>query len=402
MDGDRLRIAFCTGTRADWSLLRPLARELRRRGCEVEAIASNMHLKPEFGHTVDEVVADGFAPAACVPVEGSPSDMTAASLSGHAAALRSLKPDAVVILGDRFEMLGAASAALLEGVPIVHVAGGTVSEGAFDDTIRHCITKMASLHLVETPDCRRRVVQMGEDPDAVVLSGAMGVWNVLNETPVPVEEVEESLGISLSGRVVLATLHAATLDPGDPADQMKAFIGALSCLLEETAGKGDEEVKVVFTYPNNDVDPAPQIKLMEEFGRHWPGRVVVVPSLGRRRYLTVLLNAWAVAGNSSGAIVEAPSAGVPSLDVGSRQKGRERSGSVVHCGSSREEIYEGLMKVMSHEIHEIASQRNNPYHFGDTPRIMADAVMAFGFSPYPEKRFHPACSLPDMPEKKCH
>lgn len=379
---------FLTGTRADWGLLLPLARLLRERGDRVEVAATNMHLDPALGHTVDELVADGFSPAFTIPASGSPSEIAAAAAAGFPAAFRAMAPDATVILGDRCEMLGAATAALLEGVPIVHIAGGTVSEGAFDDSIRHAITKMATLHLVETEDCRRRVVAMGEQPDRVVTVGSIGVWNVINTPDIPAEELERDLGMRFSQRTVLATLHAATLDPGSPGSRMQAMLEAFGRAMERYTEAGDSQLRFIITYPNNDVDPAPQIELIREFASRWPGRVTVVPSLGRRRYAAVLRRACAVVGNSSGGIVEVPSAGIPTLDIGSRQAGRQRAASVFSCGPEADDILRGLDTVLSDEALTIAARRENPYARPDTPQIMADAIEAFPFTPWPVKKFH--------------
>lgn len=379
---------FLTGTRADWGLLLPLARLLRERGDRVEVAATNMHLDPALGHTVDELVADGFSPAFTIPASGSPSEIAAAAAAGFPAAFRAMAPDATVILGDRCEMLGAATAALLEGVPIVHIAGGTVSEGAFDDSIRHAITKMATLHLVETEDCRRRVVAMGEQPDRVVTVGSIGVWNVINTPDIPAEELERDLGMRFSQRTVLATLHAATLDPGSPGSRMQAMLEAFGRAMERYTEAGNSQLRFIITYPNNDVDPAPQIELIREFASRWPGRVTVVPSLGRRRYAAVLRRACAVVGNSSGGIVEVPSAGIPTLDIGSRQAGRQRAASVFSCGPEADDILRGLDTVLSDEALTIAARRENPYARPDTPQIMADAIEAFPFTPWPVKKFH--------------
>lgn len=378
-----MRIAIATGTRADWGLLMPLASELRRRGADIRVIATNMHLLPECGHTVDEITRDGFGPHATVPCHGTPSEITADTLRGFSETLTDLQPDAIVILGDRFEMLGAASAALLTGIPIIHIAGGTVSEGAFDDSIRHAITKMATLHLVETELCRSRVVQMGENPEDVIVTGAIGVFNAMNVTLMNRQELEISLGFSLEGNVVLATLHAATRDPNPPAVQMKNLIEALSRKMEE-----DPEMKVVFTYPNNDVDSSALIEAIEKFAAENNDRVLAIPSLGRLRYLSMLRVAMTVVGNSSSGLVEVPSAGIPTLDIGIRQQGRECGESVLHCGSEPAEIAAGLDKVLSANFRKKARTLPNPYFKENTPGVMAEAILSREWAPFPAKRFH--------------
>lgn len=377
-------ILFASGTRADWGLLSPLIHALRKKGAKVGVAATNMHLRPECGLTVNEIRADGFEPVAEIPLAGPPAAMTAMATSGFAELFNRIVPKAVVILGDRFEMLGVATAALLTGVPVVHIAGGTVSEGAFDDSIRHAISKMATLHFPETEQCRLRLLAMGEDPQCVVTAGAIGVTNVLATPLMQRDEFEQSIGMAISGTLIVATLHAATLQEMDPEMQMQAFLSGLS-----TAMRNDPQLQVLLTYPNNDVDIFPMIRRIEEFAATWGKlRVAVVPSLGRVRYMTALSLASAVAGNSSSGLVEVPSMGIPTLDVGPRQAGRECGPSVLHCGMQPHEIAKGIEMVLSPDMKDLASKRENPYHRPDTVSLMAEKIMNFHFTRFPQKKFH--------------
>ncbi len=376
-------IAIATGTRADWGLLSPLATELRRRGNTVGVMVTNMHLRDDCGHTVDEIIRDGFTPVAEIPTEGTSAQITAATTAGFAAAFDRLRPRAVVILGDRFEMLGVATAALLCGVPIIHIAGGTISEGAFDDSIRHAISKMATLHLTETERCRKRLIKMGEQPAQVVTTGAIGVENVLKTPLMTREELEASLDWRITGRLIVATLHAATLSSMSPLQQMQEFLCGLAAVMQ-----CQEDLQILVTYPNNDVDSTPQIALLEEFASKWGHRVCLVPSLGRVRYMSALHLASAVVGNSSSGLVEVPSVGIPTLDVGIRQAGREHGPSVWHCGSTATEVAEGLEYVLSDKMQTVAAQLDNPYSRPHTASLMADAIEDFGFKPYPVKKFY--------------
>ena len=377
-----MKILIATGTRADWGLLLPLVRELRSRGTEITVGATNMHLDPALGHTVDEIRADGFDPVE-IPASGTAPTVTAQATVGFADLFNRERPDCAVILGDRFEMLGAATAALLSGVGIVHIAGGTVSEGAFDDSIRHAITKMATLHLVETDRCRDRVIRMGEEPERVVTAGAPGVYNVMRVPLLSREELERSLSFTFPKRTLLVTLHAATLDPVSPVDRMRDLIKVLEEFMDN-----DPEIGVLFTYPNNDTDPRPQILMIEEFASRHQERVAICPSLGRVRYLSALQACVAVVGNSSSGLVEVPSAGIPTLDIGIRQKGREAGPSVLHCGASAEAIRAGLARVLGEEMRRVAAKRINPYYRPDTPAIMADAILNYHWEPFPQKRFY--------------
>ncbi|MDE7159695.1 MAG: UDP-N-acetylglucosamine 2-epimerase (hydrolyzing) [Muribaculaceae bacterium] len=379
-----LHIAIATSTRADWGLLSPLAHELRDRGVRLTVMATGMHLDNSYGHTVDEIITEGFTPM-CIEASAEPDAavQAAAVLAGFAAALREVKPDAVVILGDRFEMLSVATAATLTGVPIVHIAGGTVSEGAIDDNIRHAITKLSTLHLVETEKCARRVMAMGESPESVVVTGAAGVENIMATPRMGREALEESLGWHFGPENILATLHAETRGELSPREAMAGFLAGVGEVMEERPG-----LHLILTYPNCDVPPEPQIELMLEFERKMGGRVKTVPSLGRVRYMSALDIVDAVIGNSSGGIVEVPSAGVPVLDVGSRQRGREHGPGVIHCAPDRESVARGVRRVLGEEARVVASRRENPYSCPGTSRLMADAVMAWDFHPFPSKKFY--------------
>ncbi len=357
------RIAIATGTRADWGLLSGIAKALAARpDCEVTVLATNMHLSPRYGNTVDEIIADGFDP---VMVRMSDSTDTpqgavgamAECMTGMASALSELKPDLIVILGDRFEMLATATAALMLRIPIVHIAGGEISEGAIDDSIRHAITKMAALHLTATEEYRCRVIAMGEAPERVVNTGAIGVYNIKQEELLPQDELEASIGLELPKGSLLVTYHPATLDDGDVAEHCKALLAALD---------GFQDSHVVITYPNNDSRGRVIIGLIEDYGKRNPGRVAVIPSLGKKRYLSALKYVSAVVGNSSSGIVEVPSMNIPTVDIGMRQRGRLCGKSVIHCGDSKEEIADAIRFALSPDGQKLARESENPYYQPDT------------------------------------
>lgn len=376
-----MRIAVATGTRADWGLLHPLAAELRSRGAEICVMATHQHLMPEMGDTIAEIRRDGFTPAAIFPAAGSAAEIMCAAAAGATGALGKLRPDLTVILGDRCEMLGVASASLLCGVPIAHIAGGTVSEGAFDDSVRNAITKMAFLHFPETDTCARRIIQMGEDPENVIATGALGVENTLRTKRMSHAELSESLGGWDPGEdFLVVTLHAATLESEDPLRVQENMLASLSLL--------PPNYRFIITYPNSDIDPRPLIDSLHSFEKKNQDRVKVVPSLGKRRYLSAVALSSGVVGNSSSALVETPSFGVGSLDIGSRQKGRECGKAVIHCGTSIDAITEGLMRLLSPAQRKIAAEAPNPYA-GEAPAAtMAKKILSTEFHPFPQKAFH--------------
>lgn len=382
------RIAIATGTRADWGLLSGIARALDSRpDCQVMVIATNMHLSPRYGHTVDEIIADGFIPAATVDMKIDEADaspvatvsMMARCMEGMAGALDRLRPDLLVILGDRFEMLATASAALMMRVPIVHIAGGEISEGAVDDSIRHAITKMAALHLTATETYRQRVIAMGEDPERVINTGAIGVYNILNEPLMSREELEASIGFTLPAGSLLVTYHPATLDDADPATRCQALLDALDRFPDS---------HVVITYPNNDARGRVIISMIEDYGRSSPQRVKVIPSLGKLRYLSALRCVDAVVGNSSSGIVEVPSMGIPTVDIGMRQRGRLASDSVIHCGDSADEIAAAISLALSDEGRTRGRQSANPYYQPDTLGIIECVIATTPLESLAVKHFH--------------
>ena len=362
-------IAIASSTRADWGLLTPLAVEMRNTGIPHVVLASNMHLMPEMGMTVDEIRAAGEDPVCLTTAAESQEETFANTAAQYGGWFRKNRPDAVVILGDRYEMLAVASTAVICGIPIVHIAGGTVSEGAMDDSIRNAISQLATLHFAETDLCAERLRAMGIKEDAVKVCGALGVYNALHVPLMSRKDIEESLGVALPARFFVGTLHAATLDEDTPEQQMCNFLDGLGDFLCLHPDFG-----AILTYPNNDMDPAPLIALLKEFATRHTGRIVLVPSLGMRRYLSAVALSEGVIGNSSSGVVEVASLGVPVLDIGIRQKGRERAASVFHTPKTRHEIAESIERITSPEAKAIAALRQNPYYRPDTPELMARLI----------------------------
>lgn len=367
------RICIATGTRADWGLLSPIAQALNKRDdVDLKIIATNMHLSEEYGSTWKEIENDGLKIDWRVKMKSDADtrkDTVLAMsecMAGMAEALAALQPDLLVILGDRYEMLATASAALILRIPIAHIAGGAISQGAYDESIRHAITKMSHIHLTETERYRKRVIQLGENPEHVIYTGAIGVYNIMHTQYISREQLERELNITLSDRLILATFHPATLDEMPPQQQCKNLLAALD---------RHPDYQTIFTYPNNDSEGRIIIQLIESYRRRHPERVAVFPSLGMRRYLSMLHCATAVVGNSSSGIVEVPSIGIPTLDIGIRQMGRTAAPSVLHCGVSEEEIADGLETVLSSSFRLIAKSAENPYYLPDTLEKMVDAIV---------------------------
>ena len=360
------KICFVTGTRADYGIMSPLMQAISRRDdIELQIIATNMHLAPQFGMTVNEIIADGLnvswridsllsgdSPAATVKTMGL-------TQIGMADALSHLTPDLIVILGDRYEMLAAASAALIYRIPVAHLYGGETTEGAYDDAIRHAITQLSTYHFTSTEQYARRVISMGAKPENVHWIGSLGVDNITHEDFLPLHDLEESIGHELGKRFIVATFHPVTTTPGEEVSQTKALLQALD-------RKISEGWKVLFTMPNSDTGGNLVAATIREWAAEHPEAVAVSASLGRRRYYSALKHAAAVVGNSSSGLIEAPSFGIPTLDIGDRQKGRARGRSVMNVAPDPEAISAALDTLLSAEFREVAESSENPYAKPDT------------------------------------
>ena len=385
MDNKR-KVCIATGTRADWGLLSGIAGELfARPDVTLQIVATNMHLDQRYGMTVSEIEADGFVVDERVPLSclgDSEADRARAMAQcgmGMADAFGRLRPDLLVILGDRYEMLAVASTATVMRIPIVHIAGGEITRGAIDDAIRHAITKMASLHLTATDEYRRRVIAMGEAPSRVITTGAIGVYNAMNEPLMSLSELEDSLGFNIGDNTMLVTMHPATMDPTDTAIHMEQLLQALDSFRES---------RFLFTYPNNDARGSIIIEMINRFAAGRPDRVNVVPSLGKRRYLSALQFVRAVVGNSSSGIVEVPSMKIPTVDIGVRQSGRLAADSVIHCGADRAEIVRAISLALSERWQDKSKATVNPYYRSDTMRLIVDAIATTPLEPLRNKQFY--------------
>lgn len=364
------KICFITGSRADYGIMAPIMRLIKEKAT-LQVIATNMHLSPLYGSTWREIEADGFRIDARVEMlseddDGSPASTVRAmgrEADGMADALARLRPDAVVILGDRYEMLTAASAALIFGIPIVHLHGGETTLGAYDDSIRHAITQLASLHLTSTEEYRQRVISMGKDPSAVHYIGSPAADELARFSPMPLEQLENDIGFALGERYIVATYHPATMEPGEEASQTQAFLDALASALPD-------DVKVLFTLPNSDSGGLTVRRQIEEWCAARPERARAVASLGARRYHSAVAHSLGVAGNSSSGLIEAPSLGVPTLNVGNRQAGRARGLSVIDCGAGQAEIESGLRRLLQVGAHHGAPEGGAIIHLWGAPQTV--------------------------------
>lgn len=361
------KICFVTGTRAEYGLLSRLMRLVKEdKDLQLQVIATNMHLMPEYGETYKEIEKDGFTIDKKVYMH-KPSDdahgiisSMAEEMQGMNDALSELKPDILVLLGDRYEILVAAQVALIHRVPIAHIHGGEVTEGAFDDAIRHSVTKMSSLHFTSCEEYRHRVIQMGEQPSRVFDVGSLGVENIKAVPLMTKDELEASLDFKIDKQTILVTYHPVTLG-GDPAKDIREFLDALDQF---------KDLKVIFTMPNSDTGRDAIALAVENYVEKHSNSAKAYTSLGLKRYLSTLQFVKAAVGNSSSGIIEVPSFGIPTLNIGDRQKGRLASKSVVNCGTSKDEVIAGLKLCLSEEMQKAAKTYENPYAKPDTANLI--------------------------------
>lgn len=380
----RRHIAVFTGSRSDYGLLYWLLKDIEASSrLELALIVGGMHLAPRFGSTWKQVELDGFRIAARVDMQlatdepGSTARSVGLGIMGVAGALESLKPDILVVLGDRYETFAAAQAAFLMRIPIAHIHGGEITRGAYDDGIRHAITKLSQLHFVAAETYRQRVIQMGEDPGTVHNVGALGLEH-LGRTPLLQRaELEAKLGIAPGGPLLAATYHPVTLCPEETTSGLEAMLTAISEL---------SETRCLLTYPNADDGNDAIIAGLAGFAARHADRVRLVQSLGSVLYLSLLKHADAVIGNSSSGIIEAPAFGTPTVDIGSRQQGRLRANSVIHCECDKAAVTGALRLALSHDFALRAKSVVSPYGGGQASMHIVRLLEAA--EPNPLKHFH--------------
>lgn len=380
------RICVFTATRAEYGLLEPLMEAIRADGdLELKIIAAGMHLSPEFGLTYREIEAAGFI--IDEKIEMLLSSDTACGVAksmglgliGLGEALERLRPDIMVILGDRYEVLCAAAAALVAGVPIAHLHGGECTFGAVDESIRHAVTKMSHLHFTAAEVYRRRVIQMGEDPRRVFNVGALGLDNIARLTLLSREDLERDLQIRFAGRNVLVTYHPTTAEP-------EASEAGLTNLLDVLDGLND--TFVIFTHANADAGGRRINQMIDAWAAARPERARVFTSLGQLRYLSLLREADAVVGNSSSGIIEAPSLKTATINIGDRQAGRLRAASVIDCRPSRADIAAAFKKLYTAGFRATVETVANPHGGGDAARHIVEVLKHVDPAGCVKKRFN--------------
>lgn len=381
------KICIFTGTRAEYGIMSRLFRLIEDDPeLQLQIVATNMHLSPEFGMTYKEIEADGFHIDKKVEMllssdtaNGTVKSMGLATI-GFADAIEDLKPDLAVILGDRYEMLCAAQACLIYKVPIAHLFGGEITEGAYDDAIRHCITKLSHLHFTSTEEYRQRVIQLGETPERVFHVGALGANNIRSEDVMPLSELEHSLKFKLGSKFLLVTFHPVTMENSTAAEQCDALLHALR--------EVNDSYQLLFTLPNSDTDGRVIINKVKEYVALNPDKAFEITSLGKKRYYSALKYATAVIGNSSSGLVEAPSFNIPTLNIGNRQEGRTRGETVIDVPATLNGIQEGLKKALSNVFITQCKNATNPYEKYNTLETIFNTIKTYPLDGIIKKSFY--------------
>lgn len=357
-----MKICIATGTRAEYGLLKPLIEKISvDPAFTLQLLVTGAHLSPEFGLTYKQIEADGYSIDFKVEMlmsSDTPEGITKSmgvGIIGFSDAFKLLQPDLLVILGDRYEMLSLASTALIFRIPIAHIHGGELTEGAYDDAIRHAITKMSALHFTSTDTYRKRVIQLGEQPDRVFNVGAIGLDNFRFLKLLSKNELEKELKIHFCKYNYLVGFHPETLSNQSVEEQFNELLQAIDAQTDSF---------FIFTKANADTHGRVINQLIEKFVRNNPDKSVLFPSLGSLRYLSLMKHVTAVVGNSSSGILEAPFAPTATINIGDRQKGRIQVTSVINCEANEDEIKMAFDKVRSDEFRQIVSITTNPYGDG--------------------------------------
>lgn len=379
------KIAVVTGSRAEYGLLKPLLKAIEAEtNMQLSLLVTGMHLAPKFGNTYKQIEEDGFTIDAKVE-DSLDSDTSVAVtkamgtvLIGFADVLDEIQPDILVVLGDRSEILSAVIAAVIANVPVAHIHGGETTEGAYDEYIRHALTKMSQLHFTSTETYRNRVIQLGEHPDRVFNVGAIGIDSIRQLELYDKKAFEASVSKSLDKNSALITFHPVTLESATASLQFGELLQALDKL---------EETTLIFTKPNSDRDGLIIIEMIDDYVSKNPDKAIAFPSLGQLRYLSALQYVTFVIGNSSSGILEVPYFKIPTINIGDRQKGRIAPESVIHCAPYCESISEAIGKSQDAHFRKLIKNQKNLYGDGHATKEIVRQLHKFDITKT-KKVFH--------------
>lgn len=366
------KVGIITGTRAEYGLLKPIIGKVNASdSMELQLVVTGMHLSPEFGLTYKEIEQDGYPITAKIEMLLS-SDTSVGITKSMGVAMISFadyyevyKPDIVIILGDRYEMLAAASAAMIAKVPIAHIHGGELTEGLIDEAIRHSITKMSYLHFAATETYRKRIIQLGEEPERVYNVGSLGVESIKQLKLLKKKELEDEINFTFSEKTIMVTYHPVTLDTMSSEQQFRNLLEVID---------KHKELHVIFTKANADTDGRIINQLIDYYVKENSERCVAFTSMGQLKYLSALQYCCGVVGNSSSGLIEVPSFHIPTVNVGERQRGRVMADSVICCKNDVQDIDKAFTKMLSEDFQKITSNVVNPYEGKDTSDRIIDII----------------------------
>ena len=382
----RKKICVVTGSRAEYGLLKPLLEKIKKdKDLQLQLIITGAHLAREFGLTYREIEKDGFRIdskinilSGCDTPVGISKSM-AKAMSGFAAAYERMRPNIIVVLGDRFEIFSAVTTAHVARIPVAHIHGGELTEGAIDDAFRHSITKMSQLHFTATEEYRKRVIQLGESPGRVFNVGALGLDGLDSMPLLSRQQLEKEMGLRFDRNNLLVTFHPATLESGSSRGQFSNLLAVLD---------GLSSTHIIFTKSNADMGGKIINSMINKYVSRKPDKAKAFASMGRINYLSTMRFMDAVVGNSSSGLTEAPSFRIGTINIGDRQSGRIKAKSVIDCDHSRDGIAKAIRRLYSAEFQDSLRRVVNPYEKRGTAFRILKVLKRFGFENGIKKSFY--------------
>jgi GDP/UDP-N,N'-diacetylbacillosamine 2-epimerase (hydrolysing) len=385
LNKNKRKICIVTGTRAEYGLLFWLMKEIENdENLEFQIIVTGMHLSPEFGLTYKEIEKDFKIDKKIEMILSSDTSIGISKSMGLAQisfseAYEELKPDILVVLGDRYEIFSAVSSAMISKIPIVHLHGGETTEGSIDESIRHSITKMSHLHFTANKEYRNRVIQLGEQPKNVFNVGGLGIENIKRLNLLSKEEFEKSINFKLNKKNIIVTFHPVTLETLTAKEQFKSLLDAIDTL---------KNTNIIFTKANSDIDGRVINSMIDDYVKENSNKSVKFKSLGQLRYLSALQYVDAMIGNSSSGLIEAPSFKIGTINIGDRQKGRIMAKSVISCNSLKNDIINGFEILYSKKFQKKLKDIKNPYGDGCSSKKIVDVLKKIDLDNILKKSFY--------------
>jgi len=386
MDNNMRKISVFTGTRAEYGLLYWIIRSLNEAvNVDLQLFVGGMHMSPEFGYTIKQIETDGFPIVERMEFllsSDSPvgiSKSMGLALINAAEAIERQKPDLIVLLGDRFESMAIAQAAMIACVPVAHIHGGETTEGLIDEAVRHSITKMSHLHFAATEQYKNRIIQLGEQPERVFNFGAPGIDSIVKLELIELDELPSAINFELNKPYIMVTYHPVTLESDGASNSL---INLLKVLDEYP------EHQLIITYPNADTNGRKLIKILDDYKTLNQSRILLVQSLGQLRYLSLMKYCEVVIGNSSSGLIETPSFKVPTVNIGNRQKGRICGDTVLSCDESVDSIRQALEKALSQKFKRFCQSTVNPYGQGDSSTRIVEQLINYPLNKIINKKFN--------------